>query len=152
VTPTVATVRRATAGHTSAVRALLAGAGLPLSGLDSAWATFVALDGEAVVGAAALERYGPAHEPVFLLRSVVVAPAHRGTSVGRALVTKALSLADDAVESGTAAVGLLTETADGYFDRFGFRPVERAELPAALEASAELVDACPATARAYRRA
>jgi N-acetylglutamate synthase-like GNAT family acetyltransferase len=151
MTPTVVTVRRATADDAAAVRALLTGAGLPLTGLGSAWATFVALDGEAVVGAAALERHGPDHDPVHLLRSVVVAATHRGTGVGRALVTEALSAADDAVEATTATVGLLTETADGYFDQFGFRPVERAELPQALDASAELAGACPTTARAYLR-
>ena len=151
MTPTVTTVRRATADDASVVRGLLAGAGLPLSGIDSAWATFVALDGEDVVGAAALERHGPRHEPVFLLRSVVVSPTHRSTGVGRGLVTAALSSADDAVEAGTATVGLLTETADGYFDRFGFRPVDRADLPPVLQSSTELTGACPATASAYRR-
>lgn len=151
MTPTVATVRRATADDTTVVRALVAGAGLPLSGLESAWATFVAIDDEDVVGAAALERHGPPHEPVFLLRSVVVAPTHRGTGVGGALVIEALSAADAAVEAAIATVGLLTETADGYFDRFGFQQVERAALPAPLEASAEFARVCPATARAYRR-
>ena len=148
---TGATVRRATAGDSSAVRALLAEAGLPLPGPTSAWASFVAANGGAVVGAAALERHGPAHHPVFLLRSVVVAPTHQGAGVGRALVAETLSAADAAVEAGAATVALLTETADGYFDRFGFRAVDRTELPPALEASTELAGACPATARAYRR-
>ena len=70
VTPKVATVRRATADDAPAVRALVAGAGLPLAGLDSAWATFVALDGEDVVGTAALERHGPSTEPRRLPPSV----------------------------------------------------------------------------------
>jgi amino-acid N-acetyltransferase len=50
-----------------------------------------------------------------------------------------------------APVALLTETADGWFPRFGFRPVPREALPAALSASAELRGACPATARALLR-
>ena len=29
-----------------------------------------------------------------------------------------------------AVVALLTETAAGYFERFGFRPVDRGQLPA----------------------
>ena len=152
MTPKVATVRRAAADDAPAVRALVAGAGLPVAGLNSVWATFVALDGEDIVGTAALERHGPSTEPAaFLLRSVVVSQTHRGAGVGRALVIEALASADDAVAGGVATVALLTETADGYFDRFGFRQVDRAALPPALDASAELAGACPDTARAYRR-
>jgi amino-acid N-acetyltransferase len=39
----------------------------------------------------------------------------------------------------------------GYFPRFGFRPVDRAALPAALATSAELRGACPASARSLLR-
>jgi len=97
----------------------------------------------------ALERHGS--PPVYLLRSLAVAPGHRGAGVGAALVRAALAAAD-AHERGRAGVGLLTETAAGYFDRFGFTVIDRAALPAALSASAELTGACPATATAYWRA
>jgi len=49
-------------------------------------------------------------------------------------------------------VALLTVTAAGYFDRFRFTVTDRAALPVALSASAELTGACPATATAYWRA
>ena len=88
---------------------------------------------------------------VYLLRSLAVAPEQRGTGVGAALVRVALAAAD-AHEQGRAGVGLLTETAAGYFDRFGFTAADRADLPAALSASPELTGACPATATAYWRA
>jgi amino-acid N-acetyltransferase len=48
-------------------------------------------------------------------------------------------------------VALLTETAAGWFPRFGFHPVDRAALDPALAASAELAGACPATAQAFLR-
>jgi amino-acid N-acetyltransferase len=48
-------------------------------------------------------------------------------------------------------VALLTETADGYFERFGFDRVDREQLPSAVSASPELSGACPDTARAYLR-
>lgn len=70
--------------------------------------------------------------------------------MGAALVTAALATAD-AEAGGTATVALLTETADGYFDRFGFTAVKRDTLPAALAASPELAGACADTARAYLR-
>ena len=50
-----------------------------------------------------------------------------------------------------AVVGLLTETAHGYFDRFGFTRVDRSALLAKFAASAELTGACPASATAYLR-
>jgi amino-acid N-acetyltransferase len=42
------------------------------------------------------------------------------------------------VDSLEAPVGLLTETAAGYFLRFGFVDVPRDDLPPALAASPEL--------------
>jgi amino-acid N-acetyltransferase len=143
------TVRAANRDEADSVGALVASAGLPTVGLDQAWAVVVMADdaGE-LVGVAALERHGsPA---VFLLRSVAVRPDRHGAGHGSALVNAALAAAD-ADAGGPATVGLLTETADGYFDRFGFRPVERDQLPAALAASPELLGACADTARAYVR-
>jgi amino-acid N-acetyltransferase len=132
------------------VRQLLSDAGLPVAGLDQAWTTLVADDAHEIVGVAALERHGPPAAHVFLLRSLAVRPGRRGHGLGAALVTAALAAAD--ADAGmTATVALLTETADGYFDKFGFTPVERDTLPAVLSASPELRGACPDSARAYLR-
>jgi amino-acid N-acetyltransferase len=143
------TIRRATPGDLAAVRTLIAEAGLPLDGLDDAALLLVAeaeADG-AVVGTVALERYATDAGPVFLLRSAAVAPEHRGGGLGAALAAAAL----EHVDAERAPVALLTETADGWFPRFGFRPVARDELPEALAASAELRGACPDSARALLR-
>jgi len=135
-----------------AVRHLLADSGLPP--LGEAWRTWVADaagTGGEVVGCAALERYPRGSgSPVYLLRSVAVAAGRRGTGVGRRLVEAALTTAD-LHDGHRATVGLLTETADGWFDRFGFAAVPRDQLPAELAASPELRGACPDTARAYLR-
>jgi amino-acid N-acetyltransferase len=88
-----------------------------------------------------------ARTPRSLLHSAAVEPAWRGRGVGSALT--AAALAD--VDTVGGPVALLTETAAGYFPRFGFTPVERGELPTALAASAELRGACPASARALLR-
>jgi phosphinothricin acetyltransferase len=137
------------ADDAAAVRGLLTAAGLPLAGLDDAWRVWVADAGATtgpIVGAAALER----HLDAFLLRSIAVDPAQRGRGLGQALVRAALTCAD--LELGEpATVCLLTTTADGWFDRFGFLPVPREDLPVAVFGSAELAGACPESARAYLR-
>jgi amino-acid N-acetyltransferase len=143
-------VRAARARDDAPARALLERAGLPLDGYEQSWRRWVATDQSGdLVGVVALERHGT--PPVYLLRSLAVAPGQRGTGLGVALVRTALAAAD-ALEHGRAGVGLLTETAAGYFDRFGFAATDRAALPEALSASAELTGACPATATAYWRA
>jgi amino-acid N-acetyltransferase len=103
----------------------------------------VARDGEAVVGSAALERYGDA----ALLRSVAVEEPRRGTGLGAALVGAALDLAR---AEGVGEVYLLTTTAPDYFPRFGFRPVARDAVAPAVTQSVEFTSACPASALAMR--
>lgn len=123
---------------------LLAGADLPTAGFAEHLGTaLVARDGERLVGCVALESYGDE----ALLRSLVVAPAARGTGLGERLTAAALELAR---ERGARRVWLLTTTAERFFPRFGFRRVERSALPPALDASAELRGACPASAVAMR--
>jgi amino-acid N-acetyltransferase len=53
-----------------------------------------------------------------------------------------------AAANGVETVALLTTTAAGFFPRFGFRAVERATVPVALQASVEFRSACPASATA----
>jgi amino-acid N-acetyltransferase len=136
-------VQPATDRDTAAVRALVAGRGLPLDGLDGVWRTWVVREDGRVVGTASLER----HQDALLLRSVAVAPDRAARGVGSALVAAALAAADP-----IGPVALLTETAAGWFPRFGFAATTRQALPAALAASPELRDACPSAATAMLRA
>lgn len=129
------------------VRNLVATAGLPLDGLHEAAVVLVADADGTVVGTVALERHGAGPDTVFLLRSAAVDPAWRGSGIGVALTVAALAR----VDAAGAPVALLTETAAGFFPRFGFAPVDRAALPSVLGGSAELRGACPATARALLR-
>lgn len=140
-------VRDATNQDLVAVAALVQEAGLPLDGLADATVVLVADAGGRVVGTVALERHRGAEQTAFLLRSAAVDPGWRGHGVGGALTGAAL----DVVDMAGAPVGLLTETADDYFPRFGFVPVPRDELPAVLRSSAEFSGACPASARALLR-
>jgi amino-acid N-acetyltransferase len=140
-------VREAAPADLPAVHELVRAAGLPLEGLDDAAHVLVAVADGVVVGTVALERHDDASGPVFLLRSAAVGTSCRSRGIGAVLVTAALAVVDTA----SAEVALLTETAADYFPRFGFRPVPRDALPAALAASAELGGACPVSAAALLR-
>jgi ubiquinone/menaquinone biosynthesis C-methylase UbiE len=97
-----------------------------------------------VAAVAGIERYGP-HA---LLRSVAVTERFRGQGVGEVLVHDRLAAAE---AEGATDVWLLTTTADRWFPRFGFTPVSRQAIPAALRKSAEVSHACPETASVLRR-
>lgn len=126
-----------------AVHQLLRGHRLPLEGFDDAHVVrIVARQGDAVIGSAAIERYGS----FGLLRSVAVEQSNRGRSLGSHLTREALALAR---RLGMTAVYLLTETAATFFPRFGFVPVSRAEIPESVKGSVEFTTACPATAAAF---
>lgn len=122
------------------ILALLERSRLPPDGLAHHVAsTIVARDRGRIVGSAAIEPYGR----VGLLRSVAVDEALRGRGLGLRLTAAALDLAR---ARGLRTVYLLTETAAGFFPRFGFRPVPRGDVdPAALQ-SVEFTTACPASA------
>jgi amino-acid N-acetyltransferase len=121
---------------------LLDDGGLPPDGLEDHLPTILVarLHGR-VVGSAALELYGTA----ALLRSVVVRRDLRGTGLGSRLTEAALRLSR---EFGVAEAYLLTETADLFFPRFGFRNIPRSRVPSSVRSSVEFTSACPASARA----
>lgn len=139
-------VRPATQADWPAIEALLRGHGLPLQGAREHLEGFlVAVDGQRLLGCAGVE----AHGDVGLLRSVAVAPEHRGRGLGAALVGAALA---EAARRGLAGPYLLTTTAEAWFPRWGFERIDTADAPAALRASAEFRGACPASAVCMRRA
>lgn len=126
------------------VHQLLQSHRLPLDGVDDAHvAMLVARDDERVVGCAAIEVLGSDG----LLRSVAVSEAMRGRGLGQRLTSEALALAR---RRQLRALYLLTETAAGFFPKFGFEPVSRDEIPESVKASVEFVKACPASALAMR--
>ena len=130
--------QRATGDDVPAVEALLADAGLPLDGAAAALDLgVVGREGPhgPVVAAAAIERYGDDG----LLRSVVVAPDHRGNGAGHGVVAAAEALAR---EAGIRELWLLTETAIDWFPRLGYEVVERATAATAVGESVEFTTVC----------
>lgn len=104
----------------------------------------VAREDGLVVACAAIEDYGAAG----LLRSVAVADARRNTGLGIRITEAALEVAR---ARGMRTIYLLTETAAGFFPRFGFRPVSRDEVAPAVRQSVEFTGACPASAQAMMK-
>jgi amino-acid N-acetyltransferase len=136
-----ATLTPAQAADLGALKALIESASLPLEGLDDQFpnAYVIARAGGELVGAAGLERYGSSG----LLRSLAVVAAARGTGLGRRLVLDRLAAARS---SRIERVYVLTTTAAPYFEKLGFLPAVRSEVPKALAASPEFASACPASA------
>lgn len=128
-----------------AVRRLLTESGLPLDGLmDVPTRLVVARDGDRVVGAGALEFHGQNG----LLRSLIVTPELRASGIGSGIVTELERFAD---EKGLAGIYLLTETAEGFFSRRGYRRIGRDDAPAAVRVSVEWAVACGESAVPMQR-
>ena len=104
----------------------------------------VARDRGRVVGSAALELYPDG----ALLRSVAVSREEQGRGLGHQLTDAAIRLAQDV---GAPAIYLLTTTAEGFFPKFGFERIARAEVPASVRTSVEFTSACPSTATVMRK-
>jgi N-acetylglutamate synthase-like GNAT family acetyltransferase len=136
----VSKVEAASSADLGSIRTLLEGSGMPTSDLAAASPEFfVVRDAGRVVAAGALERFGSA----ALLRSVVVAADRRSRGLGQ-LVTRELERA--AARAGIIELILLTETAAGFFERQGYRVIERSAAPAAVQQSAEFRSLCPSSA------
>lgn len=131
------------------VRALLAACDLPTGDLDTP-AAGLELYGwrdasGRVVATVGLETAGRD----ILLRSLAVAPAHRG----RGLASLLLAFAEEqAAASGFERVHLLTTSAVAYFANRGYNYGERDDAPAAVRATAQFADLCPATAQYMTKA
>jgi amino-acid N-acetyltransferase len=82
----------------------------------------VVLDGDRLLGCAALHFYGPTLAEV---RSLAVIPEAKGTGAGRALMD---ALQREGEEFGLDALFAFTYVPD-FFSKMGYHEVERAELP-----------------------
>jgi N-acetylglutamate synthase-like GNAT family acetyltransferase len=118
---------------------LLAVAGLPtddLGEIDCAWK---AGKGVELVAAAGVQCQGE-HR---LLRSMVVAPAHRGAGWGGRLLA---SIESAVQQDGARAVWLLTNDAADYFLRHGYVTRPRSDAPATIASTQQFRGLCPASA------
>ncbi|MBI4734504.1 MAG: arsenite methyltransferase [candidate division NC10 bacterium] len=113
-----------------AIRALLADADLPAD-VEPHLADFlVAHHAGRGVGCVGMEVRGSD----ALFRSLVVTPAYRGLGLGRRLYE---TLAAHARTRGVARAYLLTTTIESLAEAWGFRRIDRAQLPAAIQETSE---------------
>jgi amino-acid N-acetyltransferase len=138
------TITPARAEDLEAIKRLLLEMNLPTAGVDEHWKTFlIARDGEAMVGCGGAEAY----QVVALIRSIAVKPEYRSHGIGRRLVRQLL---DRLASRGLREFYLLTTTAEAYFKKRGFKPIDRDEVHPQLLSSREFQDACPSTAVCMR--
>jgi amino-acid N-acetyltransferase len=138
------TISPAQAGDLESIKSILLANDLPTDGVDDHWKTFlIARDGEKVVGCGGAEAY----QFAALIRSVAVLPEYRSHGIGRKLVRQLL---DRLASRGLREFYLLTTTAEGYFKKRGFKPIDRDEVHPQLLGSREFQGACPDSAVCMR--
>lgn len=94
---------------------------------------------DVLVGSGGLELY----DNLALLRSLAVSPELRGQQVGKEIVSQLLEAAK---QRDISEVYLLTQTASFFFQKMGFKPVARENVPDAIQKSSEFATVCPASA------
>jgi len=92
-----------------------------------------------LIGTGGLEFYST----FSLLRSIAVAADHRNKLLGRSIL---MHLVDKARQRGVTEIFLLTETATWFFEKYGFKKVDRSSVPEAVSKSSEFSTVCPASA------
>lgn len=134
-------IRMARPDDLGAAIAMLESAALPVADLDADKfrGFLVAGAGDTIAGIVGLECFGA----VGLLRSLVIAPAHRDAGLGRRLVE---ALESQATGAGVREMWLLTIDADGWFEMLDYRRCDRHEAPAAIASTEEFTSLCPGSA------
>lgn len=125
-----------------AVLALLKQEDLPTEGVAEHLTRFLVAEDAAgaFLGAIGLEYYGG---DTALLRSAVVDPSCRSKGIGWALFE---GLLENARGLRLKRLVLLTNTAESYFARKGFRKIPRSSITGPVTQSIEFTGACPASA------
>lgn len=125
------------AGSDACLHEALRAADLPTDDIEDDGRTFfeaVSANGQ-TIGYAGLERCASD----YLLRSVVVLPAHRCHGFGRSIVEATLRDVE-------GDVFLATTNAAPFFSTIGFSEVPRAKVPAAVLSTRQLSSICPSSA------
>ena len=92
-----------------------------------------------IIGSGGLEFYGD----YCLLRSVAVAREFRKQGYGEKI---AEDLINRARERSVSGVYLLTETAENFFTKYGFKKQSRQDAPKEIQSSSEFSSVCPVSA------
>jgi amino-acid N-acetyltransferase len=129
-----------------AIESLLLENGLPTDDLNTQDLSLFRMEGSSdkpyAVGG--LERFG-SHA---IIRSIATTPSMRGRGIASKIVAE---LEKMSVEVGIETIYLLTESADIFFERKGYSPVERRDVPQSVRQSRQFLSLCPDSARVMRK-
>ncbi|MGA7615730.1 MAG: arsenic resistance N-acetyltransferase ArsN2 [Thermoanaerobaculia bacterium] len=103
----------------------------------------IARDGAVAVACGGAEAY----QFAALLRSIAVDPEYRGMGLGRRIVRELL---DRLSSRGLREFYLLTEGAEEFFRKRGFKVIDRDQIHPQLLSSSQLQGACPESATCMR--
>ena len=126
--------------HLNQLKILLADNGLPIDDCaEQADIFYGVFDADDLIAVGGLEAAGD----YSLLRSIAVKPPYRGRGLARSI---AEFLLDQARLQGKAAVYLLTESAEAYFEKLGFRRIVRDQVPRPVTLTRQFSSLCPDSA------
>jgi len=130
-------IREAIKDDLKAVMSLLDRASLPSVDIEKHLLTFFVLENvRTIVGAIGMELYGD----TALLRSLVVEKNYRNKGCGKELY---YTLISKATKLNVINIYLLTETAEGFFSKEGFKKIEREQVPPSIKQTNEYSTLCP---------
>jgi N-acetylglutamate synthase-like GNAT family acetyltransferase/SAM-dependent methyltransferase len=133
------TILPATEGDLPAIEALVTEVGLPADVASHFSDFLVARHQGRIVGCVGMEVHGSD----ALFRSLAVSPAYRGAGVGRRLYE---ALVGKGRDKGVERAYLLTTTIASLAESWGFRRIERDQVPAGIKGSTQFLGACCASA------
>ena len=134
------TIRQASPNDLTTIKQLLESASLPTLGVAEHVQHYLVAEKEgAIVGTIGLEVYGE----TALLRSAVVASDLQKTGIGSLLYTHNLA---QARQLGVQRLILLTNTAEKYFARKGFKKIDQKSVTGPITVSVEFTGVCPSHA------
>jgi glycerol-1-phosphatase len=134
-------LRAATGPDLPSIASLLHDGGLQAGGArERLGRTIIAQDDRAAIGTSA---WDPVGDDTALLRSIAVAPDVRGTGTGLLVTAAALR---QAARAGVRDAYLVTNDAEKFFTRCGFRTISRDELPEEIAMHRQITRECPASA------
>lgn len=113
---------------------------LPVSDLmEDNITLYLAFESQDLVATIGLEKYGS----TGLLRSLAVKETFRNQQLADKMIKGLLKVCES---ENIREIYLLTTTAEKYFIRKGFLPVEREVVPAVIKQTREFRDICPSSA------
>ena len=121
------------------IKELLKNNDLPYEDIIASKVRFITEEVNGVlVGCIGLERYGEEG----LLRSFAVKDEYKNKGIGKRLLNQ---LIEQGKTDGLKRLHLLTTTADGYFEKNGFKRSDRAVAPKEISATKEFSEICPSS-------